>query len=287
MIKRMLCFLEAQSKFTITGLATVLIILVGILDVKTGLEVHLHFLYILPIALASWFINREGGIYAAVLSNVVYFIADGSFDRQYSAAWIPYWNFVMGGGALVVLALTVSQLRSKFDALAELAARDFLTGLSNGRAFYELAAREMERAFGLEPITLACIDIEGFKWINHRFGYATGDQMLCLISQAIRENVPRPDLIGRIGGTSFAVLLPNTSSEGASFVLENIQRKLKEERRRYAQPVTFFISAIACAKAPRSVAELMHEAESRMTRMKSNSRDAIEIELVDSVPALN
>jgi GGDEF domain-containing protein len=60
--------------------------------------------------------------------------------------------------------------------------------------------------------------------------------------------------------------------------------KLKDQRKRHAQPVTFFISAIACTKAPRNIAELMHEAELRMTRMKNGSRDALEIALVDSRP---
>jgi hypothetical protein len=51
--------------------------------------------------------------------------------------------------------------------------------------------------------------------------------------------------------------------------------------------VTFFISAIACTRAPRSIAELMHHAESKMSRMRVNSRDAIEITHVDSAPTLN
>ena len=111
--------------------------------------------------------------------------------------------------------------------------------------------------------------------------------MLCTIAYVIRENVPRPDLVGRIGGTSFAILLPDSTSEEARFVLEKIQGRLREERKRYAQPVTFFISAMACSKAPRSIAELMHEAELRMTRMKDGKRDALEIEVVDYLPALN
>jgi diguanylate cyclase (GGDEF)-like protein len=85
----------------------------------------------------------------------------------------------------------------------------------------------MERAFGLEPMALAFVDVEGLKWINHRFGYATGDQMLCTIAHAIRESVARPELIGRIGGTSCAILLPNAGSEEARFVLEKIQSKIE------------------------------------------------------------
>lgn len=93
--------------------------------------------------------------------------------------------------------------------------------------------------------------------------------------------------MGRIGGTAFAILMPNTTSDGAHFILEKIHDGLKNERLRYAQPVNFFISAVACTQAPRSVAELMHQAEISMTRMKGNDRDALEILRVDSVPPLN
>jgi diguanylate cyclase (GGDEF)-like protein len=282
-----LSFLKRRSNLTITLSAVAMIVFIGVVDVKAGLEVHLHFFYVVPIALVSWFVTGTIGVYVAVLSNIVYFFADGMDDGSYSTAWIPYWNFLMRGGIFVVIALALSQLRARFDALTDLANRDFLTGLPNGRAFYELAAGEMERAYGLEPLTLACLDVEGFKWVNHRFGYATGDQMLCSIAQVIRESVARPDLIGRIGGTAFAVLLPNTTSERAAFVLENIQKKLKEERRRFAQPLNFFISAIACSRAPRSIAELMHEAELHMSRIKGGARDTIEIARVEAAAALN
>ena len=158
----------------------------------------------------------------------------------------------MRTAVLMMVAYALSHLKAMFDQVSELASRDFLTGLPNGRTFYNLAGRQMERAFGLEPMTFAFIDVEGFKWINHRFGYATGDQMLCTIAHAIRESVPRPELVGRIAGTAFAVLLPNAASEEARFVLEKIQSRLKDERKRYAQPVTFFISVLACAKVPQS-----------------------------------
>lgn len=287
MIQHLLNFLERRSKRSIAFIAIGVTLLVGILDFAAGTEIHFLVFYLLPIALASWYINRNTGIYLAFMCSLVWVVADLLDGRGYSSSWIASWNFLMRTAALVIFSLSLSQLRAKFDALSELARRDFLTGLPNGRAFYELTAREMERAFGLEPLTLAFIDLAGFKWINHRLGYATGDQMLCTIAHAIRQNVPRPDLVGRIGGTSFAILLPKIASDGANEILEQVHTALKDERRKYAQPVTFFISAIACTKAPQSIAELMHEAEAQMTRMKGGTKDLLQIASVDSLPALN
>ena len=285
MIRTLLSRLEQTSKPVIALLGIYLVIVIGMVDFATGLELHLMFFYLFPIALLSWFVDPRAGILTGVLCTLTWLVANYLSGRRYSSDWIMVWNFAMRLGVSVVIACTLSKLRRMLDQVSELANHDFLTGLPNGRAFYQLAGHEMERAFGLEPMTLAFIDIEGFKWINHRFGYTTGDQMLCTIAYSLRQNVPRPELVGRIGGTSFAVLLPNTASEEARFILEKIQHKLREQRKRYAHPVTFFISAMACNKAPRRIAELMHEAELRMTRMKNGNRDALEIAIVDYLPA--
>lgn len=287
MMQRVLSFFERRNKRAIAIISISITILLGILDFATGTELHFLLLYLLPIVLVSWYVNKRSGIYLAILCSLVWFLADALGGRSYSSPWVAGWNFIMRTGAFVVFSLSLSQFRGKFDVLSDLARRDFLTGLPNGRAFYELTGREMERAYGIEPLTLAFIDVAGFKWINHRLGYATGDQMICTIAHAIRQNVPRPDLVGRIGGTSFAVLLPNIASEGANLILDQVQNVLKDERKKYAQPVTFFISAVACTKAPRSIAELMHQAEAQMTRMKGGTKDLLQIATVDFAPALN
>jgi diguanylate cyclase (GGDEF)-like protein len=282
-----LAFVNRQSKINVAITSIVLVFVLGLVDIETGLEVQLHFLYVLTIAFASWFVYRRAGIYIAILCDIVVLAADVIGGRQYSAPWILYWNFLMRGGLFIFVALALSQFRVRFETLSELAGRDILTGLPNVRAFYDLTSREIDNALSLQPLSLAFVDIDGLKWINQRLGYATGDQFLCMIAQTIKQNVPRPELVGRVGGTAFAVLLPNVTSQQASAILEKIQKNLKEERRKYAQPVTFNISAVACPKAPRNMAELMHEAESRMTRMKGSSKDSIQISEVDSVPALN
>jgi diguanylate cyclase (GGDEF)-like protein len=178
-------------------------------------------------------------------------------------------------------------LKSKLDELSNLASRDFLTGLPNGRAFYELAAEEMSRASGLEPMTLACIDVSGIHLVNERLGYPVGDQMMCTIAYTIRQNVARPDLVGRLAGTTFAVLLPKMASSGANSVLEKLHNVLKDERRKYSHPLNFYISAVACTQAPRTVAELMQEADSQMIRMKNAKKDFIQIVTSEGPSLLN
>jgi len=287
MIQKLMNFLERQSQRTLVAFAVLITVLLGVFDLQTGVEIHFLLLYLVPIFVTSWFVSREVGVYLALLATLIWFAADSLGGRSYSSAWIAYWNLLMRTAVFVLFAITQAQLRARLVELSHLASRDFLTGLPNGHAFYQLAAKEMDRAIGLEPMTLVCIDITGFRWVNHRFGYPTGDQMLCTIAHAIRQHVPRPDLVGRLGGTSFAVLLPNVASDTAHLILQRVQNVLHEERRKYAHPLTFFISAIACTKAPRTVAELMHEAESQMTRIKGGNKDSLQIAKVDDMPALN
>jgi diguanylate cyclase (GGDEF)-like protein len=287
MQERIICYIESKPKQLITLIGLLCVSMIAMLDYLGGWELHLSHFYIFPIVLVSWFVNKRTGILVAVCSAWIWFISGGLEGAKHSSGIIAYWNSSMLAGVLIALAYVVARLRARFDRISDAANKDFLTGLPNARAFYELAAHEMKKSFGLEPLALAYIDLEGFKWINHRFGYATGDHMLCSIAQTILQRTVRKDLVGRIGGTAFAVLMPNTNSDGAHFILEKIHNELKNERRRYAQPVQVFISAVACTKAPRSVAQLIHQAETSMKRMKGNEGDALEVLQVDSIAPLN
>jgi diguanylate cyclase (GGDEF)-like protein len=286
MIQKITKFLERRSKRALAALAYSIAIFLGLLDFITAVKIHFLLLYLVPIFIGSWFISKSTGIRLAIFTSLIWFVAH-SFSGSSSAGWIAYSNLAMRTAVFVLFAITQAQLRAKLDDLSNLATRDFLTGLPNGHAFYQLTAREMDRAFGVEPMTLVCVDVEGFDWVNHRFGHPTGDQIMCTIAHTIKQHVPRPDLVGRVGGTSFAILLPNIASNVASLILETVQEALHEERRRCSHPLTFFISAIACARAPRTVAELIQEADAQMTRIKGGKRDTLQIARVDNLPVLN
>jgi diguanylate cyclase (GGDEF)-like protein len=280
-------FFERRSKLTVVFMAIALSILLGVLDFATRIEMHFLLLNLIPIFLGSWFISRDVGVTLAIFGSLVWFVSDSLSGRAYSSPWIAYWNLLMRSGVFVIFAFTQASLKSKLDELSNLASRDFITGLPNGRAFYELAAEEMGRASGLEPMTLACIDVSGIQLVNERQGYPAGDQMMCTIAHTIRENVARPDLVGRLAGTTFAVLLPKTASSGANLALEQLHNMLKDERRKHSHPLNFYISAVACTKAPRTVAELMQEADSQMARMKNAKKDFIQIVTSEGPSLLN
>jgi diguanylate cyclase (GGDEF)-like protein len=288
MLSKLTEFFERRSRRAVVYIAITLSILLGLLDLATNIELHFLLLYLVPVFLGSWFVSRDMGVFLAIFGSLVWFGAEFlSGGRAYSSPWIAYWNLLMRTSVFVIFAFTQESLKSKLDELSNLASRDFLTGLPNGRAFYQLAADEMNRASGLDPMTLACIDVSGIQVVNERQGYPAGDQLMCTIAHTIRENVERPDLVGRLAGTTFAVLLPKTASSGANSVLEHLHNALKDDRRKYSHPLNFYISAVACTKTPRTVAELMQQADSQMTRMKNAKKDFLQIITSDGPSLLN
>jgi diguanylate cyclase (GGDEF)-like protein len=103
--------------------------------------------------------------------------------------------------------------------LERLATTDPLTGLQNRRAFVDVAQREMlrTRRFG-ETAAVAMLDVDHFKHVNDRFGHDAGDAVLVEVGRRMDNAIRRTDVLARMGGEEFAVLMPKTDMEGAAVV---------------------------------------------------------------------
>ena len=109
-----------------------------------------------------------------------------------------------------------------------LATTDPLTGIKNRRSFFD-SAEPMIPYIRREKQSLAilAIDVDKFKSINDTYGHATGDDALVLITKTISNILRKSDIFGRLGGEEFAVLLPNTSFEGAKMVAEKMRKAIE------------------------------------------------------------
>lgn len=129
-----------------------------------------------------------------------------------------FWNFGF-------LAMVVSNLQRRLEHLA---ATDELTGVANRRAFIEAANRERSRADRDETSpSLLIIDVDNFKGINDALGHVGGDQMLASIVRTIGGCLRPYDLLARIGGDEFCVLMPGTSYEHAEKAAERIRHAIE------------------------------------------------------------
>ncbi|MEE9216237.1 MAG: diguanylate cyclase [Anaerolineales bacterium] len=122
---------------------------------------------------------------------------------------------------------SLSNLHQQADQMAKLAHTDPLTGLSNRRHLFEQLENEFARAQRYRrPFCLLYIDMDGFKAINDQFGHLFGDEILRGSARSMQAVLRGTDLIARIGGDEFAVLLPETDLAGAEHVAEKLRKAL-------------------------------------------------------------
>ena len=114
------------------------------------------------------------------------------------------------------------------DALVDLSSRDALTGLANRRAFELALGREVDRvARSGESALLLALDIDHFKRVNDSHGHAAGDQVIRAVASALVDSVRPMDLVARVGGEEFAIILPNCASTFGQTVAERVRRRVE------------------------------------------------------------
>ena len=119
-------------------------------------------------------------------------------------------------------------LQGLVDALVNLSSRDALTGLSNRRAFELALLREIDRvARSGEPALLLALDIDHFKKVNDRYGHAAGDHVIKAVASALIDSVRPMDLVARVGGEEFAIILPNCATGFGQTVAERVRRRVE------------------------------------------------------------
>jgi diguanylate cyclase (GGDEF)-like protein len=116
------------------------------------------------------------------------------------------------------------QARTAQAELRRLASTDELTGVANRRWFTSMARRELERCrrYG-HPLALLMIDVDHFKRVNDNYGHAVGDEVLKTFARVLEGSLRSVDLLGRMGGEEFAVVLPETNPTAAANTAERLR----------------------------------------------------------------
>jgi diguanylate cyclase (GGDEF)-like protein len=109
----------------------------------------------------------------------------------------------------------------------EYAYTDVLTEVPNRRFYYERLSQEVARARrNGHELSVALIDLDHFKALNDRAGHRSGDQVLKFFAQFLRANLRQEDVVCRLGGDEFTLLLPDTAVANAKVLVERIRKKL-------------------------------------------------------------
>lgn len=163
---------------------------------------------------------------------------------------------------------------------AEMMARiDKLTGVSNRRAFEEHSTAEYTRARRHDhPLAVILFDIDNFKTINDTFGHKTGDVVLCQTTELVLNMIREIDMLGRIGGEEFAILLPKTAIDQATEIAERIRQKMmttpiETEGHEISYTSSF---GVACLEPDHvSLEQALRNADRAMYTSKRNGRNRV------------
>ena len=181
---------------------------------------------------------------------------------------------------LVVSHEDVTNLKAAELASLTLANTDALTGALSRRNFLNLAEQELARSTRYAmPLMLLMLDLDHFKCINDQHGHAAGDAVLQGFVQTVTGVLRESDLIGRLGGEEFAVLLPNTSLEGGQALAQRIIESVRNSPVSVGCkniPYTVSIGA-GCLSGETTFAVLLGEADAALYRAKNGGRDRLEV----------
>jgi len=190
--------------------------------------------------------------------------------------------FAMALVLLVAMAISASRARQYLldrervlEELRTLSLSDELTGIYNRRGFYILAEQQIKIAKRTgRAMLLASADLDGLKSINDGFGHHEGDRALVDAAQILRESFRESDIIARIGGDEFVVLMTEKPETSAEILLARLARNLEAHNRKVTRPYPFSISvgfAYFDPKQPVSLSELLVQADKSMYESKGRS----------------
>lgn len=161
--------------------------------------------------------------------------------------WIVLLNTCIQWGAMVTyIWLTAARLRSRLEAQA---ITDPLTGVLNRRGI-EVAAEQriLTCRRDRQPLSAIVIDLDGFKRVNDTFGHHCGDATLTTVAACLRQGIRAGDLLARIGGDEFAILLPNTTFSEAADITQRLRSSIASTEIAYGSIHTHVTASFGLAQ---------------------------------------
>jgi diguanylate cyclase (GGDEF)-like protein len=270
-------FLGNQSKTVLVLCGLLALVLLGLGDyLATAKLLEFSVFFALPVSFCAWFLSRRTGIVASVISAAIVMGIDLSSPVHEINGTVAYWNALIWLGFFFLVTLVIAELKVLHVRERELSRVDSLTRVPSRLAFYEFATAEISRArrFRLAT-TLAYVDLDGFKGINDRMGHATGDKVLIAVARSMQRSIRDTDLVARMGGDEFALILPNTGKDAACKVLEKLMNNVSRSMRHSHWPITFSVGAVTFLKPPESLDQMIQQADAVMYSVKQSGKDRL------------
>lgn len=181
---------------------------------------------------------------------------------------------------MVGSALDITSQKQLEQQLQRHAHTDYLTGISNRRHFVDQAMLLVQQSCAEDsPLSVIMLDIDDFKRINDQHGHPCGDRVLVAVAEIIQQSLRSSDLVGRIGGEEFAVLLPATRLETARQIAERMRGTLHASPIHACQDVQLQVTAsigLSCRHGPHdSFEQLISQADLALYRAKQQGKNQV------------
>jgi diguanylate cyclase (GGDEF)-like protein len=248
---------------------------VYVLNARTPGELRLGILYVIPVLLATWHDGMGWGIAFAAFTTLLRFSVDIDQMSDATSLEIHVLNEVAYLAVVGVAIAGLSQLRRTQAKLELLATHDPLTNVLNARAFSNELAQELgrHRRYG-RPLALIYLDLDDFKRVNDAHGHATGDAVLRLVADAMRGAVRQADVVGRLGGDEFGVLMPETDGAVAHAAASRLAAGIRTVFRG-TPSVTASVGVVAVSGTEAGSDELLRKADHAMYEAKRAGKDRV------------
>lgn len=173
--------------------------------------------------------------------------------------------------------IDITNLKEAEEKIRYLSFHDQLTGLYN-RRFFEEELKRLDTERNL-PLSLAMVDVNGLKLVNDAFGHKVGDEMLKKIAETVKKECRADDIIARIGGDEFVILLPKTNYSDAIIILNRIHEAVGKEK---IEAINLSISYGCDTKKKKyeSMEDVVKMAETHMYKFKTSERTNLRRETI-------
>jgi len=254
----------------------------GVASLDTGVDSPVLLLLFLPVAYSALaFTPLVAGLCGLSTLGSAGFVVLTDSDINYSQEGVVVLFGVLAGASVLSVAASVNRTNRErheqrlAEEVSRLAATDGLTGCAVHRVFHERLEEEIARSVRHgHRLSLLLIDVDRFKAVNDTYGHVVGDHVLAGIGATLRAHARSFDLVGRLGGDEFGVLMPDTEpAEAVAFV----ERMRKDVAVSLEVPVTLSVGVSGLDLSTPTTEHLLDDADFALYQVKGAGRDGVAI----------
>lgn len=268
-------YMDSKPKSLLGFLGMLLLMMAAAGDYLTRINYVMEFspFYIVPVSFFSWFIGKRASIAVAVIGVVLGFL----IRVRMAPRAIAWWEALVWLALYIGASLIVAELKKLYLHERHLSRIDPLTKVENRRALFEAASRAKSFSDRHDvPLSIAYLDLDGFKKLNDRLGHRAGDKVLAIVAAQIRKALRPTDIVGRVGGDEFILILPESDSETALRIIDRVRIDLDQAMQRRRWPITFSIGLVNFSPPLGSVSEMIRAADQAMYAVKSRRKGRLQ-----------